>query len=426
VAARVASSMPQEQTAPLAAGARRPRLAYFVNLFPNLIETMIYREVGALRAMGWEIVTFSVRRPPRAEVSREAWPFFEGTRYILPMPAWRMAARHLAAMARRPLRYWATLGRCLVGGHGRFRDRARTAAHFAEAIAVLPDVRRARVAHLHAHWATGPATIAMVLSRMLDLPFSFTAHAYDIWREQLLLGEKLHAAAFTVTCTEYNRRHLIETYGIAPERVVTVHHGVDAARFVLVERPRARVPHIVSVGRLVEQKGFDRLVRACRRLADAGVACTCEIIGEGPLKRQLAALVAELGLGGRVRFAGRLFQEEMVARYAAADVFALFCVPASDQDRDGIPNVLIEAMASELPVVSTRFSGVPELVVDGETGILVEPDDEAAQVDALRRLLVDPALRRRMGRAGRERVLAGFTTEGSAARLAAVFAERGG
>ncbi len=426
MAASGAPSVSWEEAAPLAAGARRPRLAYFVNLFPNLIETMIYREVGALRAMGWEIVTFSVRRPPRAEVSREAWPFFEGTHYILPMSAWRMAARHLAAMTRRPLRYWTTLVRCLVGGHGRFRDRARSAAHFAEAIAVLPEVRRARVAHLHAHWATGPATIAMVLARMLDLPFSFTAHAYDIWREQLLLGEKLRAAAFTVTCTEHNRRHLIDTYGVAPERVVTVHHGVDAARFVPVERPRERVPRIVSVGRLVEQKGFDRLVRACRRLADAGVAFTCEIIGDGPLEKRLAALVAELGLDGRVTLAGRLFQEEVVARYASADVFALFCVPASDQDRDGIPNVLIEAMASELPVVSTRFSGVPELVVDGETGILVEPDDEAAQAEALRRLLADAALRRRMGRAGRARVLEGFTTEGSAARLAAVFTERGG
>src|SRR5579871_5145299 len=107
--------MPRGTAASLAAEARRPRLAYFVNLFPNLIETMIYREVGALRAMGWEIVTFSVGRAPRAEVSREAWPFFEGTHYILPMSAWRMAARHLAAMTRRPLRYWTTLVRCLVG-----------------------------------------------------------------------------------------------------------------------------------------------------------------------------------------------------------------------------------------------------------------------------------------------------------------------
>ncbi|HLK10806.1 MAG TPA: glycosyltransferase family 4 protein [Candidatus Binatia bacterium] len=418
--------MPRGTAASLAAEARRPRLAYFVNLFPNLIETMIYREVGALRAMGWEIATFSVRRPPREEVSREAWPFFEGTRYILPMPAWRMVGRHLAALARRPWRYWTTLGRCLVGTHGRFRDRARTAAHFAEAIAVLPEVRRTGVEHLHAHWATGPATIAMVLSRMLDLPFSFTAHAYDIWREQLLLGEKLGAAAFAVTCTDCNRRHLIATYGVAPERVVTVHHGVDVSRFAPAERSRARVPHIVSVGRLVEQKGFDRLVRACRRLTDAGVAFTCEIIGDGPLEGRLDALIAEQGLRGQVTLAGRLFQEEVLARYAAADVFALYCVPSSDQDRDGIPNVLIEAMASELPVVSTRFSGVPELVVDGETGILVEPDDDAGQADALRRLVADPALRRRMGRAGRERVLAGFTTEGSAARLAAVFAERGG
>jgi len=261
----------------------------------------------------------------------------------------------------------------------------------------------------------------MVLSRLLGLPFSFTAHAYDVWREQLLLPEKLRAARFAVTCTECNRQHLAATYAVPLEKIVTVHHGVDVNRYVPVERASTAEPYIISVGRLVEQKGFDRLLRACRRLVESGESFRCEIIGDGPLRDRLGGLITEYGLGDRVALVGRLHQEDLRRRYAAADMFVLFCVPASDDDRDGIPNVLIEAMATELPVVSTDFSGVPEIVVDGETGILVGTDDETVQAEAIRRMLHDPQLRRQLGRAGRRRVMEGFTIEASAAHLDAVF-----
>jgi glycosyltransferase involved in cell wall biosynthesis len=310
----------------------------------------------------------------------------------------------------------------VIGSHGKFRDRLRTIGHFLWAIAALPAVERAGVSHLHAHWATGPTTAAMVLSRLLGIPFSFTAHAYDVWREQLLLPEKLRSATFTVTCTEYNRQHLAATYEVPLEKVVTVHHGVDVQRYAAVERTPNGEPRVISVGRLVEQKGFDRLLRACKRLSDSGEAFRCEIVGDGPLRERLEALVDEYGLRSRVTLVGRLHQDELRKRYATADMFVLFCVPASDEDRDGIPNVLIEAMATELPVVSTRFSGVPEIVVDGKTGILVATDDEGAQAEAVRTMLHDPALRRRMGRAGRSQVMEGFTIEASAAHLDAVFA----
>src|SRR5262245_30380189 len=180
------------------------RLGYFVNLFPTFIETMIYREVGALRSMGYDIVTFSVRRPDPDEVPREAHQFVDSTHYILPLPAWRIIGAHAHAIRRWPRRYLSTLLRCVIGTHGRLRDRLRTVGHFLWAVAALPAVEDAGVNHLHAHWATGPATATMVLSRLLGIPFSFTAHAYDVWREQLLLPEKLRAATFAVTCTEYN------------------------------------------------------------------------------------------------------------------------------------------------------------------------------------------------------------------------------
>jgi colanic acid/amylovoran biosynthesis glycosyltransferase len=407
---------------PAAGSARsKARVAYFVNLFPTFIETMIYREVGALRSMGYEIVTFSVRRPERDEVPDEASHFLDGTHYILPMSAWRIMRAHAEAIRRWPFRYASTLLRCVMGSHGRFRDRLRTIGHFLWAIAALPVVERAGVSHLHAHWATGPTTAAMVLSRLLGIPFSFTAHAYDVWREQLLLPEKLRSATFAVTCTEYNRQHLAATYAVSLDKVVTVHHGVDVHRYGSVERTPKGEARVISVGRLVEQKGFDRLLRACKRLVESGEAFRCEIVGDGPLRERLEGLVDEYRLRDHVTLVGRLHQDDLRKRYAAADMFVLFCVPASDEDRDGIPNVLIEAMATELPVVSTKFSGVPEIVMDGETGILVATDDERAQAEAVRRMLRDPALRRGMGRAGRRRVMEGFTIEASAAHLDAVF-----
>ena len=405
---------------------RALRLAYFINLFPNLIETMIYREVQALSALGYEVHTFSIRRPDPALVAAEAQSLAERTHYLLPVSFVPFVRRHLSALWRYRLRYMRILIEVVGGTHDSWRDRLRTLCHFAEAVTVLPDIERLRPDHLHAHWAVGATTCAMVVSRFLGVPFTFTAHAYDIWRERLLLPEKLAAASLTVTCTDCNRQHLIERYGAAPDRVRVVYHGLSLDRF----RPSVRRANpeavILSVGRLVEQKGFDRLLRACAALAAVGHRFRCEIAGEGPLRPELERLAAERGLVDRVVFLGQLNQEQLVERYAAADVFALLCVPASDEDRDGIPNTMIEAMAMQLPCVSTRFSGVPELVVDGETGLLVEVDDEPAAVGALAALLREPELRWRMGQAGRRRVADSFTIDASAANLARVFRQVAG
>src|SRR5262249_10118044 len=261
--------------------------------------------------------------------------FFEGTTYILPVGPLRLIMAHLRALLGHPIRYWAILLEVMGGTHSRFRDRLRTLCHFAEAVTVLPEIRRLQVDQLHAHWAAGSATIAMVVSRFLDIPFTFTAHAYDIWRDRLLLPEKLRAARLVVTCTDYNRRHLETTYGIPAERFRVVYHGVDLDRFRCIEPRRSTRPVVLSVGRLVEQKGFDRLLRACAEVARTDKDFRCEIVGDGPLRGALERLASELDLTDRVHFTGKLFQEDLIRHYADADVFALLCMPASDEDRDG-------------------------------------------------------------------------------------------
>jgi len=410
-------------TVPAARGpaTRRPRLAYVVNLFPNLIETMIFREVEELRALGFEIHTFSLREPDSALVPPEARRLAGTTSYILPMPFWRLALRQLSAMLRRPIRYWSTLLVVACGTHDGLRSRLRTMAHAVQGFAMLPDVEALNVDHLHAHWATGATTCALVLSRFLDRSFSFTAHAYDIWRERLALPQKLRNARFVVTCTRHNAEHLAATYRVERDKIQTVHHGTDVERFAPATREERPVPTVIAVGRLVEQKGLDRLLVACGRLAKQGVAFRCLVVGDGPLRTSLEAVARDVGIADRVEFRGQVFQDELVRLYGVADVFALFCQPASDDDRDGIPNVMIEAMATGLPVVSTRFSGIPELVIDGETGLLADVDDEEGHAAALRRALTDQALRTRLGRAARQKVEREFTVAASVATLARLF-----
>jgi colanic acid/amylovoran biosynthesis glycosyltransferase len=403
-------------------GSLRPRrIAYFVNRFPNTIEAMIYREVNALRAGGTDVVIFSIRRPDWHEVPVEAHGLVAETRYILPIPAGRLLRTHVATFARRPGRYWRTLRRVLTGSHARHRDRLRSLCHFVEAVAVLPELQRLGADHVHAHWAVGSATVALVISELMDRPFTFTAHAYDIWRDRLLLPEKLRAAAGVVTCTDYARRHLAETYDVDPAKLHVVHHGVDLDRFDAVERRPNEVPVVLAVGRLVEQKGFDRLLDACAALTAAGWRFNCDIVGDGPLRDALERQRARLGLVDRVRFRGSLLQEALLHEYARADLFALPCRRAADDDRDGIPNTLMEAMAMELPVVSTAFSGIPELVVPGESGLLVDPDDLDGLVRAMAALLRSEDVRRCLGRAGRERVQRYFGLARSAAAMDALF-----
>ncbi len=405
--------------------AERKRIAYFINCFPSFIEAMIYREVMSLRSRGCELTVFSIRRPQPTDVPDEARSVATGTRYILPVRWWRLLLSHLHAIARFPLKYPRTFVEVVGGTHERFRDRLRTVCHFVEGVAVIPEVERLGIEHVHAHWAVGGATCAMVVSRLLGLPFTFTAHAYDIWLDRLLLPEKIRAAETVITCTDYNRRHLIEAYGGSPEKIRVVYHGLDLTRFQRRTRIANRRPRILSVGRLVEQKGYEDLIRVCADLASAGIDFDCEIVGEGPLREKLARLITTLQVGDVVRLTGRIVGDAILDCYGRADVFALFCVEASDGDRDGIPNTMIEAMAMELPVASTRYTGVPELVVEDETGFLSDCGDRNAMGESLRRLLSDPDLRASMGRAGRARVLEHFATAVSLAKLEAVFAING-
>jgi len=271
------------------------------------------------------------------------------------------------------------------------------------------------VVHLHAHFAHGATTVTWLAARLCALPFSFTGHAKDLYRESLnpagLLARKLRAAAFAVTCTGANAEHLRSLGTGTPVHVV--YHGLnpDFARLVEDDRRPVALPRfrILGVGRMVDKKGFDVLVDAVGLLRDRGVDAELVIAGEdGPAAAAVDAVVARRGLAAVVRRTGPVTQPELLELLAGCSVFALACRVAADGDRDGIPNVLVEAMAAGVPVVSTRVSGIPELVTNGVDGILVEPDDPCALAEALAGLATDEVARRRLGAEGRRTVAARF------------------
>jgi glycosyltransferase involved in cell wall biosynthesis len=280
------------------------------------------------------------------------------------------------------------------------------------------------VTHLHAHFAHSPTAVAYLARLAGGPPFSFTAHAKDLYTTlPRNIRIRARAARFVLTCTDANGRHLQELLEHDPSVPIhVVHHGTDLERFDPARR-RPEPGLIVSVGRLVPKKGFSVLVDALSRAADGGLDFHCEVYGGGPMRAELEARVRRHRLGNRLSFHGARPMDDIVAAYSRAMVFVLAPAVLNDGDRDGIPNVLVEAMAAGVPVVSTNVSGIPELIVDGECGLLVEPANEEALAAAIRRVLEDPGLAARLASAGRRKVENEFDMVANSRHVAELLAE---
>lgn len=399
-------------------GARLGRIGFLVKTYPKISETFILEEILGLERRGLSLGIFSLRRPSD-EISHAAClrvrapvAYVPGTRAReLPVAL----AAHLRLLLRRPRRYLAALAFALATpGRGRIRE-------FLQAGCLSDQLVAAGIGHLHAHFVSEPGGVAELVMRFSGIPYSLSAHAKDIYLSgDGALRRKLQAARFTVTCTESNCAYLAAR--VCPGTPLTrIYHGVDAGRFVPA-RPAAggdgqAPPLLLAVGRLRAKKGFATLVEACRLLRDDGIRLRCQIIGYGEERDRLRAQIAAAGLDGVVQLTGKLNQDQVIARYRAAQVFALPCQVADDGDRDGIPNVLLEAMAMELPVISTPVSGIPEVIEHGHNGLLVPPRHPGALAAAIARLIAEPDLGRRLGAAGRLTVQRQFSNEVNLGRL---------
>jgi len=297
--------------------------------------------------------------------------------------------------------------------------------HFFEAAYLVDVLSRSPADHLHAHFASTPTRVALFAHRLSGIPYTFTAHAKDIFVSDLeAFRVKLEGARAVVTCTQYNRDFLSKQYGpLCDGKLHCIYHGLDISqfKFSLSRRDEAGEPVILSVARLVEKKGLEDLIIAADILRRPGRTFKVEIIGSGPLRDPLKAHAQRLGLADRVSLVGAQAHDAVCLAYQRASVFVLPCVVASNGDRDGIPNVLLEAMASGVPVVSTPVSGIPELIESGVNGILVPQHDARSLADAIERLLASRELRDRLARAARTKLESAFSLDSGAEQLLAVF-----
>lgn len=391
----------------------RPRIAYLFSRYPVVSQTFCDTEILALERHGLDIEINSIHPPHTSfrhgHASRISAPIY----YAPPQTVLKLGEKVAKTEGR-----WPTE---LVERHEKefgkeFKPaiRARNALYFARSMT------RRGVSHIHVHFANRAAYTARFIKELAGIPYSFTAHAQDFMvdlAQEGALRELCAEAAFVITVSDYTRDLLARTCPDSAERIHRVYNGINLEQFPLRPAPQAPVASILAVGRLVEFKGFHHLIRACGDLRRRGLTYKCEIVGEGPERQRLLDLIAEEKLEDCVTLTGVLTQEEIATRLSACQVFAL----ASDIDSNGasdvLPTVILEAMAAGRPVVSTRVAGIPELVANEETGILVDRGDVQGFSRALFRLLADHELRMRFGMAGRKRLEACFKVERTSGEL---------
>ena len=394
--------------------AGRP-VAYLIKMYPRFSETFILAELLELERQGARLQVFSLKKPDDGIFHADVARLRARVTYLPESPLLdpgSFAAAHRELLAADPRRYARALGAALR------RRRVTTLKHFLQAGWIAVRLRRAGIRHVHAHFASGPAAVALHLHRLTGISYSFTAHAKDIYIEHVdrkELAAKLRAARFAVTVSDYNREHLSRLAG--ESRLVRIYNGLDLERFTPNGAAPEEPPLVLAVGRLIEKKGFADLIEACAHLRDEGRRFRCRIVGKGQLRGALARRIAELGLEGTVELAGPLPREALLELYPRASVLVAPSVVGADGNRDGLPTVLIEAVALGVPVVSTDVTGIPELVEDGRTGLLVAQHDPPALAAAIGRLLADRAGAAALAAAGRERVERRFDLRANVAQL---------
>ncbi len=428
-------SATREQQAPIGARAaheataqRAPsslRVAYIMSRFPKLTETFVMSEIGAMKREVGNVAIFPLVRERAAVVHEEAARLAEEAHYT-PFISMAIVGANLRAMARRPSLYWSAVRDIVRETWRNRRFLLADLALFPKAVYLAARFRQLDIGHIHAHFATHPAAAAMIIHRFSGIPFSFTGHGSDLHRFQEMLCLKVREAAFVVAISEYNRRFIMDHCGDDVAATIhVVHCGVDLEEFASAE-PAEQLngsPVILCIGTLHEVKGQRYLLEAFAMLRQAGVDAVCHFVGDGPDRAALEAQAQQLGIAARVTFFGQRSRRQVLGHLRQAKMLVAPSVPSSDGRREGIPVVLIEAMAAGVPVIASRLSGIPELVLDAETGLLAEPGAASALAAAMRRLLDDGALAQRLAGRARAHVAAEFDLQQNVAALAQLFAE---
>jgi len=378
--------------------------AYLFERFPSFGQTFCYREVAELDRQGVAAPIFSIRNPKDEPPQDWDTRIVERVHYLPEEKELLDAVQRASKKERLTPEIIAALDEW-----GRRTDFLR----LYQAVYVGLRLKEKGIRHVHAHFAGMAARTAFWIARFFPITFSFTAHANDIFAPknfEIGLDKLVGSACVIITETDFSEKFLRERFPERGDRIHRIYNGLDLAEFRRATFS-SDPPLIIAIGRLIAKKGFADLIRACALLVERGRSFRCEIFGEGPLENQLRAQIEELGLQERIQLPGAKPQHELRARLGAASVFVLPSAPEIDGGMDNLPTVIMEAMATGLPVVSTTIGGIPEMVVENETGFLVQPGDEVALAGAIEKVTNDRLLGQRLGQAGYERAQNLFSIE---------------
>lgn len=406
-------------------GGRRARLVYVLGEFPSVSETFILREMTALEQMGFHLLPLSMEVPADEPVHQEAEQFVGRTLRRPPPFSGYSLGGVLRTLLQRPLGLMSALLFTLrhLAGHPRYARELISA--FLAACYFASKLKGRDARHIHAHFASYPATVGLLLAEICGSSFSLSCHAQDIFgTKTILLPRKLGEADFVSVCTRHGLERLQRLHALSSsEKLHLLYHGIDVSRIEHLPHIEYPLPMVLSVGRLVEKKGYPFLLQAAAILHGQGVQFELVIVGDGPMRNELERLAGGLGLRDKVVFAGHLTQEQLAHVYRRADAFCLGSIVDKDGDRDGLPNVILEAMAYGVPVVASNLSAIPEAVIDGETGLLAPPGSANELAAQLERVLSDPELRQRLIANARRKVEEDFDLHKNTVRMGALFAE---
>jgi len=401
------------------------KIAYLAPEIPALSATFVYKEILALQQLNVDVVCFSVHKPHDVAAGTALGALKKKTSILYQSSTFAVIKSHLKLLLKTPTHYFSTLLKLVndIVSVGIFsRNALGLVFRFFYAGRLAEQLSEQQCQHLHIHFAHVPTDIGMYAACLADIPFSVTAHANDIFERGWLLTQKVERCAFFATISEFNRRYLLEL-GVDADKLKIIRCGVDAKQFstrnnfVSAERLK-----IGTVGRLVEKKGVDTLIKAAALIKQQGLHCDLLIAGSGPLDDELRKLVESLALSStEVQFLGAMPNTEVAAFIQSLDIFILPCKQDSNGDMDGVPVVLMEAMLSGVPVISTELSGIPELVVNKETGLLVVQNDEVALAGAITLMLSDDNLRGAMQKQAIIKVSQEFSLLGNAEKLKQLF-----
>ncbi len=385
------------------------KIGYIMSRFPKFTETFIIREMLEVRRQGVPISIYPLIRQNDEVTHREVQELMPDVRFT-PFLSLRVVMTNVRYLLRHPIRYLSVLWMLLMGMSGSLGMALKTLVLFPKSVRIGHRMKRDGITHVHAHFATFPVSAALVIKRLTGISFSFTAHGSDIHvpEHRHGLDRKIAISEFAVMVSQYNRRFVEDQCeGVPADKLVVLRCGIRPEEYECDGMPSSspdRPFTVVCVASFNPVKGHQYLIEACNQLQGRGREFVCQLVGDGPLRDRIERQIEESGLGERMILRGMLSQDEVKATLRKSDVFVLPSVLTSRGDREGLPVALMEAMATGLPVVTSDISGIPELVDDESTGLLVPCRDPESIAGALARLEDDAQLRRRLGENAREKV----------------------